>query len=193
MQLYIKDGVIRPANRIIVRKGDYQIINPTEEMIFEAGWEAYTPPAPSPYVPTRQELAVAYVARSLNSRTDVANDEALEFEQLVYSWNTYLGKSLKAGQIVAYEQKLYRVRQDIMTVVEGQEPSLSTSALYEVIDKEHAGTFEDPIPYSPPMEIFAGKYYIQSGVVYHCTRDSGQALTHDLAALVGIYVELVNN
>ena len=29
------------------------------------------------------------------------------------------------------------------------------------------------------------------GVLYKCTRDSGQALTHDLAALVGLYVEVV--
>jgi hypothetical protein len=39
------------------------------------------------------------------------------------------------------------------------------------------------------MEIFADKYYIQYDVLYKCTRDSGVALTHDLAVLVGTYVE----
>lgn len=38
------------------------------------------------------------------------------------------------------------------------------------------------------MEIFNGKYYTQGGVKYLCTRDSGTALTHDLSALVGLYV-----
>lgn len=30
------------------------------------------------------------------------------------------------------------------------------------------------------------------GVLYKCTRDGGQALSHDLAALVGLYVEIVS-
>ena len=63
--------------------------------------------------------------------------------------------------------------------------------LYEVIEVEPAGTQDDPIQYTPPMEIFNGKYYTQGGVLYKCTRDSGQALTHDLAALVGLYVDVV--
>lgn len=57
--------------------------------------------------------------------------------------------------------------------------------------KEHEGTIEDPIPYNPPMEIFEGKYYTQYNVLYKCTRDSGTALSHDLHALKGIYVEIV--
>lgn len=44
---------------------------------------------------------------------------------------------------------------------------------------------------TPPMEIFSGKYYTEGGVLYLCTRDSGQALSHDLSALVGLYVEVV--
>lgn len=59
------------------------------------------------------------------------------------------------------------------------------------VDEEHAGTKDDPIPYAPPMEIFNGKYYIQNGVKYKCTRDSGTPLSHDLKDLVGIYVETV--
>lgn len=63
--------------------------------------------------------------------------------------------------------------------------------LWERIDEEHAGTLEDPIPYTPPMEIFKDKYYVQDGVTYLCTRDSGQALSYNLPELVGLYVELV--
>jgi hypothetical protein len=51
---------------------------------------------------------------------------------------------------------------------------------------------EDPIPYTPPMEIFEGKYYTQYDVLYKCTRNSGIALSHDLYDLKGIYVEIVN-
>lgn len=51
----------------------------------------------------------------------------------------------------------------------------------------------DEIPeYAPPMQIFSGKYYKQNGVLYLCTRDSEQPLTHDLIDLVGTYVETVD-
>jgi hypothetical protein len=49
---------------------------------------------------------------------------------------------------------------------------------------------EDPIPYTPPMEIFEGKYYTQYDVLYKCIRSSGTALNHDLYDLKGMYVEL---
>lgn len=52
-------------------------------------------------------------------------------------------------------------------------------------------TGEDPIIYIPPMEIFKDKYYIQNGIKYKCTRNSEQPLTHDLSALVGLYVETI--
>jgi len=42
------------------------------------------------------------------------------------------------------------------------------------------------------MEIFNGKYYTQDEVLYRCMRDSGQALTHNLSELVGLYVEVVS-
>jgi hypothetical protein len=68
---------------------------------------------------------------------------------------------------------------------------MDTAALYEVVDYKHEGTESDPIPYTPPMEIFADKYYIQYDVLYKCTRDSQTALSHNLADLVGMYVEIV--
>ena len=67
----------------------------------------------------------------------------------------------------------------------------ATASLYKVVDKEHAGTIGDPIPYFPPMEIFKDKYYIQNADVYKCTRDSGTPLSHNLKDLVGLYVEVV--
>jgi hypothetical protein len=70
-------------------------------------------------------------------------------------------------------------------------PSMDTAALYEVIVEGHEGTADDPIPFTPPMEIFMSKYYVQDGVVYRCTRDSGMALSYNLADLVGLYVERV--
>ena len=190
-QLYIKDGTIRDKSRIIIIKDNFQIINPTEEMVLADGWISYSPPAPPEPQLTITDQLRDMVLEQYNGRTDITDEEALKRPLLVYSWDTYMGKSLAAGQVVSHDGKLWRVRQDVAAVLDNQPPSLATAALYEVIEVEPAGTQDDPIPYTPPMEIFNGKYYTQGGVLYKCTRDSGQALTHDLAALVGLYVEVV--
>lgn len=188
-QLYIKDGTIRDRSRIVIIKDDIQIINPTEELVIADGWQPYTPPEPGEPQPTITDQLRDMVLEQYNGRTDITDEEALKRPLLVYSWDTYMGKSLAAGQVVSHDGKLWRVRQDVAAVLDNQPPSLATAALYEVIEVEPAGTQDDPIQYTPPMEIFNGKYYTQGGVLYKCTRDSGQALTHNLSDLVGLYVE----
>lgn len=189
IQFYIKDGTIRDRSRIVIIEDNIQIINPTEEMVLADGWILYTPPAPPEPQPTVNDQLHEMLLEQYNERTDISDEEALKRPLLVYSWDTYVGKSLAKGQVVSYDDKLWRVRQAVATVLENQPPSLDTAALYEVIEVEPAGTQDDPIPYTPPMEIFNGKYYTQGGVLYKCTRDSGQALTHNLSDLVGLYVE----
>lgn len=188
-QLYIKDGTIRDRSRIVIIKGNIQIINPTEEMVLADGWISYSPPAPPEPQPTITDQLRDMVLEQYNGRTDITDEEALKRPLLVYSWDTYVGRALARGQVVSHDGKLWRVRQAVAAVLENQPPSLDTAALYEVIEVEPAGTQDDPIPYTPPMEIFNGKYYTQGGVLYKCTRDSGQALTHNLSDLVGLYVE----
>lgn len=184
---------IKPASRIVIRKDGMQIINPSEELILADGWEVYEPPTiePTPYQPTERDLLQELIKEDFNARTTTSNEDALHYMLIVYPFEHYIGKSLKAGQLVTYLERIYRVRQDILVVLEEQFPSVDTAALYEVIEKEHAGTVDDPIPYLPPMEIFEGKYYTQFDVLYRCIRSSGTALTHDLFDLKGIYVELV--
>ena len=193
--LYKKDGVIKNGSRIIIIKDGYQTINPTHEMIIADGWEEYTPPTSTEttYEPTIDDALKEMLLEQYNSKTDISDEAALKYPVLVYDWSTYVGKSLTTGQIVSYEDNLWRVRQDITTVVDTQAPGTATAALYEVINIEDSGTLSNPISYTPPMEIYNGKYYIQNGVTYLCTRDSGTALSHDLSALVGIYVSKVEN
>lgn len=191
--LYIKDGKIRDGSRIVIRKDGFQVISPTDEMILADGWEPYIPPEVGPVKsePTIEEQLKELILEQYNSRTDITDEEALKRPLLVYAWDTYIGRSLTAGHIVSYDNTLYRVRQDISAVLADQYPSLDTAALYEAIEVEASGTADDPIAYVPPMEIFNGKYYTQGGVLYLCTRDSGTALSHDLSALVGLYVTTV--
>lgn len=132
---------------------------------------------------------IGLFAASIN-KMELTDEESLKFKGLYPEWNKFVGKSLEAGFKVLYEGKLYKVKQAITTVLENQPPSVDTAALYEEINEANAGTLEDPIPYNNNMELFEGKYYSQNGVIYKCTRNTEQAVYHDLSALVGIYVEI---
>lgn len=138
-------------------------------------------------VKTEMTEDVAKVTRKIN-RIGLTDNEALSVKELYPRWEDKVNMTIEAGYITLYDDKLWKARQT-HTALAIYPPSMDTAALYEVIVKEHEGTIEDPIPYTPPMEIFEGKYYMQYDVLYKCTRDSGVALTHDLAVLVGTYVE----
>lgn len=140
-------------------------------------------------IPIQEQMLKAQ-RLTVKTMTTIENPAALEIPDFFPNFVDMIGEAVKKGNILKYTGKLYRVRQD-HTVLAIYTPGIETASLYEVIDKEHDGTINDPIPYTPPMEIFEGKYYTQSSVLYRCTRDSGQALTHNLADLVSIYVEVV--
>ena len=65
------------------------------------------------------------------------------------------------------------------------------ASLFERIDETHDGSKYDPIPYEGNMALESGKYYMQDGVTYLCSRDTGNPVYHALSELVGLYVEKI--
>ena len=101
-------------------------------------------------------------------------------------------KTVNKGFRFQHESILYRTEQPSYTFVSHYVPgSAGTENLFSRVDESHAGSKEDPIPFAQNMEIYEGLYYTQNGVLYRCIRSSGQPLHHDLALLVGSYVEVV--
>lgn len=121
---------------------------------------------------------------------ELTDAQPLQFKSLYPKWESFINSKLEKDYKVLYNNKLYKVRQTIETVLENQPPSIETAALYEEINETNAGTKEDPIPYNNNMELFEGKYYSQSGVIYKCTRNTEQAVYNNLSDLVGLYVEI---
>lgn len=117
---------------------------------------------------------------------DLSPSEALQVKDRYPEWE--IGIDVVKGHRYQYGEDLWEVLRSCKTQ-ENWKPSLETASLWKRVDEEHAGTKDDPIPYAPPMEIFKDKYYTQSKVLYKCTRDSGQPLSHNLSDLVGNYVE----
>ena len=129
---------------------------------------------------------IEIMAQSLNDRT------ALTAPELFPKWQPGMNYTIDdIGKKLAYNIKLYTVRQAHTSQEQYAPGTVGTEALYAVIDEDHAGTQADPIPYEGNMALEAGKYYSQNVVTYKCTRDTGNPVYHALADLVGLYVEVV--
>lgn len=64
----------------------------------------------------------------------MSDEKALNCISVFPTWESYIGKSLKTGERVVYQEELWKVRQEIQTVLDNQSPSIETAALYERID-----------------------------------------------------------
>lgn len=124
-------------------------------------------------------------------KLNLPDEEALAYTEYYPNWEDYINKSLPVNFKIQYNGKLFKTLQPVNIVLENQPPSIHTASLYTEINETHAGTKEDPIPYNNNMELELGKYYSQDGVIYHCTRGTGQPVSHPLSELVGLYVEVV--
>lgn len=133
--------------------------------------------------------AAKNIRRKIN-RLNLTDNQALSVKEVYPTWKSKIGNTIEQGFIILHDDNLWRARQT-HTALEVYPPSIHTAALYEVVEYKHEGTLDDPIPYTPPMEIFNGKYYTQEEMLYLCTRDSGTALSHNLQDLINIYVSKV--
>lgn len=130
-------------------------------------------------------------AHQLRSAIEVAVESfddsiALDYPELVQLW--YPGTAYAADQRVNYNGTLYKCLQS-HTAQADWSPDAAPS-LWAQICETHAGTADDPIPYEGNMELTEGLCYTQDGVMYRCTRSTGQPVYHALAELVGMYVEV---
>lgn len=180
-------------NPLIV--GDMQIINPSEEILLLAGWQEYIPPEPEPVDTTKYEPYTEEVVEKIKKLmqsvvVDQTDEEALENIELFPTWQSKIGIQVEQGDRLYFDDKLYKVLQT-HTPQDDWRPD-ATASLYVqvVIESGDTGTIDNPIPYSLNMELIEGKYYIEDGIKYLCTRALA-ASYWPLRDLVGQYVEVV--
>lgn len=140
-------------------------------------------------------IELAYHHRTIieQASQSLADKVALTAVELFPKWKELVEKAEKVskGFRFQYGGELWRTEQAEYTFVEHYVPGVGTESLFSLVDESHVGTKDDPIPFKTNMEIYGGLYYTQYGVLYLCIRSSGQPLYHDLALLVGSYVEVV--
>ena len=135
---------------------------------------------------TESEVSRMLITQQINTLT-VDDNTALRMVAFYPEWAS--GTDYTAGFKVRRGGKLWRCVQ-AHTAQAGWEPE-NAASLWTEICESHAGTLEDPIPYSGNMALESGKYYMQEGKIYRCIRDTGNPVYNALSELVGLYVEEV--
>lgn len=140
-----------------------------------------------------EEVTALLIKQQINSIT-VDDQTALRMRRYYPTFAELVGQTVKLGTKFRADGSdiadLYKTIQPELTIQAHYPPGEGTESLYTRIDEIHDGTQYDPIPYSGNMALENGKYYIEDGVTYLCTRDTGIAVYNRLADLVGIYVEV---
>lgn len=136
---------------------------------------------------TGSEVLAMLIRQQINTLS-VDDNTALRMAEFFPAWAA--GVSYTAGHKVQHSGRLFRCLQ-AHTSQEGWGPE-NTPALWVGICETHDGSLYDPIPYEGNMALVSGKYYIQDGVTYLCSRDTGNPVYHALRELVGLYVEEVS-
>lgn len=126
--------------------------------------------------------------RSIIELASQSLDDKIALEAVCLHPEWQIGAAYPVGHKVQRIGRLWKCRQAHTSQADWT-PEVSAS-LWEEICEAHAGTLADPIPYNGNMELTGGLYYIQDGIIYLCTRSSGQPVHHALSELVGLYVEV---
>lgn len=134
---------------------------------------------------TESEVSRLLIAQQINT-LEVDDSTALRMLEFYPEWAA--GTDYTVGYKAQRGGRLWRCLQ-AHPAQAGWEPE-NTPALWTEICETHAGTLEDPIPYSGNMALTAGLYYIQDYALYLCTQDTVNPVYNPLAELVGIYVKL---
>ena len=141
---------------------------------------------------TAEEVTAMLIRQQVNTIT-VDDQTALRMVRFYPEWES--GKAYTAangctaGYKVTRNGKLWKLLQEHTSQADWAPGEAGTESLWTEICEAHDGTKYDPIPYNGNMALESGKYYIQDGFVYRCTRDTINPVYNALADLVGLYVE----
>ena len=141
---------------------------------------------------TLDEVTALFIKSQSNS-VDIPDQTSLRMMEYYPTFDEIIGQTVTLGYKFVYEDKMYKTIQNDLTIQEHYTPGVGTESLYMRLDFEHTGAIYDPIPYEGNMALEKDKYYSQNGVLYLCIRDTGNPVYHNLADLVGLYVEVVED
>lgn len=123
-------------------------------------------------------VVIASVVPMVINSIPMSNNESLKRKSSFPEWKENLGE-VKQGEKYQCDNLLWEVVQGHITQANWK-PSVHTSDIWKIVEKEHEGTLEDPIPYEQGMAFEKGKYYSQYGVTYLCILTTSTGYPYDL-------------
>nr|DAS79863.1 MAG TPA: hypothetical protein [Caudoviricetes sp.] len=142
------------------------------------------------------EAQAVTFARSMVNSVSLTANQALEMQVLFPIWgekDAEFGKEVEIGfrlRVVKGESDtLFEVTQKHKLQTDWK-PGIETASLYKIVEAEHAGTLDDPIPYVQGMAFKKDKYYEQYGVIYLCILTTVTGYPNDLKDLPTIVQEV---
>lgn len=125
---------------------------------------------PEEQPPTVETQAVTFARAMARTMTTLSDADALTMPDILPTWQSYLdaGEQIPAGVCLMHNGQCYRqVQSAAVTPQEHQPPgSEGMLAVYRPIEREHAGTLADPIPWVYGMDCIEGQYYSYNGHIY---------------------------
>ena len=121
--------------------------------------------------------------------SELNDNKAVDYSELYPEWSSRIGKEVTVDTRLWYNGNLWKVT-NAHTVQADWTPDTASSLFIKVAKDIEGGTINNPIHYSINMELIEGKYYIEDGIIYLCTRSLAQSVWK-LADLVGLNVTIV--
>lgn len=146
------------------------IRSPTQEEI--AAWEEVAQNAPEP-TPTPEEQSIIFLRSMAAAATTLTDEVARSIPDLLRTWPELLagGEPIQPGVCLVHEGQTYRVVQTVTPQAHQPPGGEGMLAVYRPIDRDHAGTQADPIPWVNGMDCYNGKYYSYEGKIYIAKMD----------------------
>ena len=149
----------------ICKNGTVREMTPEEE----AAWNQAAQEQPETTQPVETQ-AVTFARAMARTMTTLSDADALTMPDILPTWQSYLdaGEQIPPGVCLMHGGQCYRQSQSsAVTPQEHQPPDAAGMlAVYRPIDREHAGTQADPIPWVYGMDCYEGKYYSYNGHIY---------------------------
>lgn len=95
MKRYIKEGIIKTRNQIVIHKDGMNTYNPTEEMVLANGWEEYITPI---YEPTLQDYQAMKKDEIINYDS---SEEVNAF--IIHGQRMWLDKATRSGLSLRFQ------------------------------------------------------------------------------------------
>ena len=165
----------------------------TLEGMADAEYEEYTEPEPTEYVkdvPTADDIVSQLKTLVSEQVAELSDEEAKKVPALFPVWQA--DEAYSVGDRVYYNGSLFKCL-TAHTSQSNWNPKDAASLWQNVSEEaqEADGSHDNPFTWEVGMTCYNGKYYIEDGILYLCTRDSGGPIYNKISELpTGLYFEI---